>query len=204
MKFTIFALVAVLCLAAVSANAVGFEDSYPTDLEYVPIDFADEVVDIETYTIFSAFWWIARGALKTLKGVNCTIKQVIAIRDAAQNFIPSIQACGTDAANAYKNVITSAQAVVTTCNNIINLNEQVCNNDVSTDGKTSTPSTCFKKLLSQLTTLNKQIKATLTAIKKVPAVPADAASCANSAVSDLTSPMTNFASNIKACSKLTS
>ncbi|XP_005189799.2 uncharacterized protein LOC101890618 [Musca domestica] len=203
MKFTIFVLVAVLGLVAVNANAVGFEDPYPK-MEYVPTDLASGEVDVENFTIFSSFWWIARAALKTLKGVNCTIKQVMAIRDAAQNFLPSLQACGTDAVNAYKNVITSAQAVVQTCNTIININEEVCNNDVSTDGKTSTPSTCFKQLLSQLVTLNKQIKATKTAIKKVPAVPSDAADCANNAVNDLTSPMTNFASNIKACSKLTS
>ncbi|XP_073835710.1 uncharacterized protein [Musca autumnalis] len=203
MKFTIFALVAVLCLAACNVNAAGFEDSNPTDLEYVPIDFADEV-DIESYTIFSSFYWIARAALKTLKGANCTIKQVQAVKNAATNFIPSIQACGTDAANACKTVITSAQSVISTCDTIINLNEQVCNNDESTNGKTSTPLTCFTKLLSQLNTLNKQINATLTAIKKVPAVPSDAADCANNAVSDLTSPMNNFAADIKSCSKLTS
>lgn len=174
------------------------------DLEYVPVDLADGVVDIETYTIFSSFYWIARAALKTLKGANCTIKQVMAIKTAGQDFLDNIQSCGTDAVSAFQNVITSVKAVITTCDNIINLNEQVCNNDESTNGKTSTPFKCFTKLLGQFTTLYKQINSTLSAIKKVPAVPSDAVDCTNSAVSDLTSPFTNFGSDIKTCSKLTS
>ncbi|XP_061389888.1 uncharacterized protein LOC133325078 [Musca vetustissima] len=203
MKFAVFALVAALCLVAVNANAVGFTDDFPT--EFVPSDLVDgEIVDIETYHIFSSFWWITKAALKTLKGVNCSIKQVIKIRDAAVNFLPSIQGCGTDAVNAYANVITATQNVIDTCNAIIQTNEEDCNNDVSTDGKTSTPKTCYSKLVKQFYTLNKQLKAVNTAIKKVPSIPSDAADCANQAVNDLTSPMTTFTSSVKACSKLTS
>ncbi|XP_061389889.1 uncharacterized protein LOC133325079 [Musca vetustissima] len=203
MKFAVFALVAALCLVTINANAVGFTDDLPT--EFVPSEFADdEFVDIEQYHIFSSFWWIAKAALKTLKGVNCSIKQVIMIRDAAVNFLPSLQNCGTDAVNAYANVITATQNVIDTCNAIIQTNEQVCNNDESTNVSTSTPKTCFSTLLKQFYTLNKQLKAVNTAIKKVPSIPSDAADCANQAVNDLTSPMTNFASSIKACSKLTS
>ncbi|XP_061389886.1 uncharacterized protein LOC133325076 [Musca vetustissima] len=189
MKFAVFALVAALCLVAVNANAVGFTDDFPTD--FVPSDFVDdEFVDIEQYHIFSTFWWITKAALRTLKGVNCSIKQVMKIKDAALNFLPSIHGCGADATKAYANIITTTQNVINTCNAIIQTNEEVCNNDESTNGKPSTPKACFTTLLKQFYTLNKQIKAVKTAIKKVPSIPSDAADCANQAVNDLTSPMT--------------
>ncbi|XP_013114374.1 uncharacterized protein LOC106092148 [Stomoxys calcitrans] len=204
MKFTIVAVVVALCLAGANANAIGFQVPHPNEFEYVPNDFANDMEGIEDLTIFSSFYWIAKAALKTLKGVNCTIKQVMNTRSVTQNFIPSIQACGTDAVSAFTNVFTSAQSVITTCDNIINLNEQVCNNDVSTNGQTSTPSSCSTKLFGQLTTLYVQIQKTKAAIKKLPTVPSDAVACTNSAVTTLTTAFTNFPSNIKSCSKLTS
>ncbi|XP_061389887.1 uncharacterized protein LOC133325077 [Musca vetustissima] len=165
MKFAVFALFAALCLVAVNTSAVGFTDDFPTD--FVPSDFADdEFVDIEEYHIFSTFWWITKAALRTLKGVNCSIKQVMKIKDAALNFLPSIHGCGADATKAYANVITTTQNVISTCNAIIQTNEQAC----------------FTTLLKQFYTLNKQIKAVKTAIKKVPSIPSDAADCANQAV----------------------
>ncbi|XP_075156416.1 uncharacterized protein LOC142229733 [Haematobia irritans] len=204
MKFAVVALLAALCLASVHANAIGYDVPHPNDLEYVPNDLADGVLDVDNFSILSTFYWIARASLKTLKGVNCTIKQVMNIKSITQSFIPSVQACGTDAAADFKNVITSAQSVITTCDNIINLNEQVCNNDESTNGSTSTPSSCFTKLLGQLSTLSSQMKKTQAAIKKVPTIPTDAVTCTNNAVNTLTTAYTNFPTNVKSCSKLTS
>lgn len=165
--------------------------------------FGDEIVDLQARGPFSGFYWVLKAALRTLKGVNCTIKQVVVIKNATQKFIDDIHGCGADAVNSFKNVITAAQSVIATCNNIIHLNENVCNNDESTNGKPSTPFTCFVKLFRQLLKLRTQIKNTISAIKKVPSVPGEAAGCTNAAVTDLTNVFTSFPSNVKTCSKLT-
>ncbi|KAM7348556.1 uncharacterized protein ACRADG_007826 [Cochliomyia hominivorax] len=201
MKVTIILLAAVCCFAAV--NSASFEKPEPYDL-WLDDVFADDIVEFESRSIFSGFYWVLKSALRTLKGVNCTIKQVIAVKNATQKFIDDIHSCGADAVNAFKNVITAAQSVIATCNNILHLNENVCNNDESTNGKPSTPFSCFVKLFRQLLKLRKQIKNTLSAIKKVPAVPSEAAGCANNAVTELTNVFTSFPSFVKTCSKLTS
>ncbi|XP_065365014.1 uncharacterized protein LOC135958078 [Calliphora vicina] len=202
MKVTIVLLAAVFCFAAVNAASFEKAEAEPIDL-LVDEAFADEIVDFEARSVFSGFYWVLKAALRSLKGVNCTIKQAIIIKGATLRFLGDINMCGADAVSAFSDVITAAQSVITTCNNIIHLNENVCNNDVSTNGKPSTPFSCFVKLLRQLLRLRNQIKNTLSAIKKVPAVPGEAAGCSKNAVSDLTDAFLSFPANVKTCSKLT-
>lgn len=157
---------------------------------------------VQFYNIFSPFYWYLKAALRTLKGVNCSIKEAINIKDEAEQFLVNIQACGADAVNEFKNVIASTKQVIVICDNIVHLKGKVCNNGESAEGKKTSPRKCTSKLFKQLYQLRNQIIKTEKSVKKLPAVPGDAAYCTNSAANLLIDVFYAYPSAVKNCSKL--
>ncbi|XP_053954430.1 uncharacterized protein LOC128860741 [Anastrepha ludens] len=204
MKLTVLAFIFGLCLAVASTNI-----DYPVDdnkiSEFIPLDYADEIIDTETYSAFGPLLFTIKACLRTLKGANCTIKRVMSIRSAGVEFLNAIQDCNTGALKNFNALIKQVESVVSTCDDIIHLNSNVCSNgdlDDEADGQKKTPRSCYSKLLSKMMTLKRQIAKAITLSKKLPYTANTYAGCSTAAVSDLISVFTEFPSFVKTCSKL--
>ncbi|XP_017479955.1 PREDICTED: uncharacterized protein LOC108369369 [Rhagoletis zephyria] len=204
MKVAVLAFIFGLSLAVASANIDSAFDSEELQ-EFTPLDYADALAEEEAFSIFGFFYFTLKACLRTLKGVNCTIKEVLSIQAAAVDFLSDINNCNVGAVKSVTALIKQVQAVVTTCDEIINLNSKVCNNEAVDDeavGNKKTPSKCFSKLLNKLITLKKQVAKTVSLAKKVPSTPGVYADCTKTAVDVLVSVFKAFPSDIKICSKL--
>ncbi|XP_005185437.2 uncharacterized protein LOC101898958 [Musca domestica] len=213
MKLALIALVAGLCLVAVNANVELPAPMEEIDFEYIAKDIADDVVDIDAQVSWFGIYFVIHKVLTTLKGVNCTIKEVLAIRTAAQNFLNDVKACGGEVSKKLQNLIDTCKNIVSTANDIIHVNENICGNttpgddgsDVAADAlSVKTGWNCFWKLLFKTMSLKNQVKHAIYLIKQIPSVPGDTGVCVNNALSTLSNVFTQFPSNVKACSKLTS
>ncbi|XP_054735437.1 uncharacterized protein LOC129242676 [Anastrepha obliqua] len=207
MKLAVLAFILGLCLAVAAADIDYSLGSIENDElpEFTPLDFADEITDAQSFNILWIFYFTLKASLRTLKGVNCTIKAVMNLRNVAVDFLDAVKDCNTGALKSFTALISQVQAVVITCNDIIHLNSNVCNNgalDDATDGNKTTPFKCFIKLINKMITLKGQVSKTISLAKKLPSTPATYAGCAVSTVTDLISVFTQYPSEIKTCSKL--
>lgn len=171
-------------------------------------------MEVEPMGLFSGMFSIFKKALRTLKGLNCTIKEVLQIETAALNFVNDVHACGGEVSKKVQNLIDACNNIIKTCKEILGINESICGNTVDEDVTAAqtfgsvtgaqNAHKCFVKMLRKLQTLKKQIKYALKLIKQIKNVPSDTNACVNDAVNTLESYFTEFPANIKACSKLTS
>ncbi|XP_073835711.1 uncharacterized protein [Musca autumnalis] len=226
MKFTVFALIAAFCLVAVSANAttgdIILDNELMEEMELIAQDLADEIVEIEPYGVWTGMYRIIKKALRYMKGLNCTIKEVLEIQTAAQNFINSVQACGGEVNKKVQNLIDACNDILETCKDILGINESICGNsnnadeeetavadaaDIETYGVVSDAKTahkCFVKMVRKVNKLKKQVKRAIKMIKDIKKVPGDTSDCVLDAVNSLEMTFTQFPTNVKSCSKLTS
>ncbi|XP_017465786.1 PREDICTED: uncharacterized protein LOC108358803 [Rhagoletis zephyria] len=204
MKLALLCLAFAFCLAAATANTDYIVDDEQLT-EFIPFDYAEESIDPDILGVFGPLYFTIKASLRTLKGVNCTIKRVMSIRSAGVDFLEAVEDCNTGALMDFNALINQVQAVVNTCNDIINLNSNVCNNGALDDevgANKKTPARCASKLLGKMITLKKQISKTIKLSKKLPSTPGTYAGCATSAVSDMISVFTEFPTFVKNCSKL--
>ncbi|XP_005189714.2 uncharacterized protein LOC101890344 [Musca domestica] len=225
MKFTLFALIAGFCLVAVSANATGdifLKNELMEDMELTAQDLADELAEIEPYGFFTGMYTVIKRALRYVKGLNCTIKEVLAIENAAHNFVNSVAACGGQISQKAQNLVNACLDIIETCKAILGINESVCGNsndaeetdsdvaaaeDVESYGvvsKLKTSHKCFVQMVRKVNKLKKQVKKVISMIKDIKKVPGDTSDCVMAAVNTLETTFTQFPANVKACSKLTS
>lgn len=189
------------------------------DYEYIANDIAEDVTaDIDPQVIpWLGIYFIIRKALTFVKGVKCTLKEVVAIKNAAQTFLVDVQQCGDDVNAKAQKLIETCKNIVTTANNIINVNETVCGGtSTSTDATTfdledkdymeavvsKTKINCFFKLLGKTLKLKNQIRRAISLIKQIPKVPGQANECVNTAAKNLGDVFNKFPSKVKYCSKL--
>ncbi|XP_050335215.1 uncharacterized protein LOC126762482 [Bactrocera neohumeralis] len=207
MKLAVFALVLGLCLA-VNAAVVDYSLEDEEVIEFSPSELTDAITDAYLFGgVFGLLKSTIKTGLRTLKGVHCTIERVISIRAAGLEFIQAFKDCNSAAFKDLNNVINQVQTVVNTCDDIINLNENVCNNadyNAETDANTKTSKSCFNKLVSKMVTLKKQVGKTITLTKKLSSTPGAYGACNVDAVNDLLSVFTGFRTFVIECSKLTS
>ncbi|XP_036336949.1 uncharacterized protein LOC118747065 [Rhagoletis pomonella] len=204
MKLAVLCLAFALFLAAATANTDYIVDDEQLT-EFIPLDYAEESIDPDILGVFGPLYFTIKASLRTLKGVNCTIKRVMSIRSAGVDFLEAVEDCNTGVLKDFNALINQVQAVVNTCNDIINLNSNVCNNgtlDDEMDANKKTPARCASKLLNKMITLKKQISKTIKLSKKLPSTPGTYAGCASSAVGDMISVFTEFPTFVKNCSKL--
>uniref|UniRef100_A0A1L8EIT4 Putative secreted protein n=1 Tax=Haematobia irritans TaxID=7368 RepID=A0A1L8EIT4_HAEIR len=217
MKFTVFALIAAFCLVAVSANgSLKIENEDLVDYDYIAQDLADEIMEIEPYGLFTGMYSVIKAALRTVKGLNCTIKEVLEVQNAAQAFVNNVQACGDAVSKKLQNLINACQDIIDTCKSIMGINESICGNtdddnetdsDVQTLGAVSDAKTahkCFVKMVRKVNKLKKQVKKAVKMIKDIKKVPGDTSDCAMDAINTLENTFVQFPANVKTCSKLTS
>ncbi|XP_037936797.1 uncharacterized protein LOC119670571 [Teleopsis dalmanni] len=213
MRFLVFTLLVSLCVIAVNANDNVLPEEElldnVSDSVYIGSESDDSVVlgDFEERTILSKFYKGLKLALRTLKGVNCSIKEALYIQLAAKSFVADCENCAVETSKKLTAVIKSCNDVINTVNDIVNYNDNICNNgnyNDGTDADKPTPSSCSKKLRSKFNTLNKQSKNTLKLVKKLPDIPGEAGVCVKASLDALTEAFTLFPTNVIECSKLTS
>lgn len=242
MKFSLICLLAGLCLVSVSVNllykilneklvllhillfqanievSTSVEDDFDLDYEYSASDLAEDITaDVDPYVIpWLGIYFVIRKALSAIKGVKCTVKEVVIIKNAAQAFIDDIQLCGDDVNAKAKQLNETCKNIITTANNIINVNETICGStstatsattlnledDVMEPALHKTKIKCFFKLLGKTLKLKNQIRRAIRLIKQIPKVPGKTNECVSTAADNLGNVFNQFPSKVKYCSKL--
>ncbi|XP_023294691.2 uncharacterized protein LOC111677734 [Lucilia cuprina] len=220
MKYSLIFLLCGLCLVAVSANievASSSEEDFDLDYEYVANDIAEDVsTEIDPQFIpWLGIYFIIHKALTGIKGVKCTVKEVVSIKTAAQQFLDEIELCGDDVNAKAQQLIETCKNIVVTANNIINVNINACgatppstttfdveDEDVMEPAVQKTKISCFFKLLGKTLKLKNQIRRAIRLIRQIPKVPGTANECVNTAAQNLGNVFNQFPSKVKYCSKL--
>ncbi|XP_014098585.2 uncharacterized protein [Bactrocera oleae] len=204
MKLAVLSLALVLCVAFAAADIdYSVEDNEIE--EFAPLGLADELGEVDTFSVLGILWSALTGGLRTLKGINCTIRRVMSIRDEGVNFLNAFKGCNSAAFKDLNVVLSQVRTVVKTSNDIIHLNSNVCKNgalDDQADAKKNTPFVCFFKVLGKILSLKNQIGKTITLSKKLSSTPGTYGTCNIDSVGDLVSVFTQFPSYVKTCSKL--
>ncbi|ALC48468.1 CG8661 [Drosophila busckii] len=205
MKFTLFALFAAVCVLSVNAGTFQPLAQAPdVGMEFAPNDLSDdEFINFEPEfgSFFSTTWWVIKACLRTVKGFNCLIKWVIGIKASALQYAADITGCGIAATQDVTNLINANLKIITTCNNIINYQENICSS-TQNEEKPSITSNCGGKVLYSVFTLYKQTKTAIALGKKITKTGSNAGTCVVNATNTLTNYYTQFPANIKLCSQL--
>ena len=191
-----------------------YEEMYADIDELIANDLADDITDIESHVTVSWFgiFFIIQKALSVVKGVKCTVKEVVDIESAAQTFLNDIQACDDDNINSkVQKLITTCKNIVTNAGNIININESVCggSSTVATNAENVSVETfagktkigCFFKLFGKTLKLKNQIRHAISLISQISKVSGQDNECVNTAVANLGSVFYQFPTKVKYCSK---
>ncbi|KAH8397577.1 hypothetical protein KR222_011130 [Zaprionus bogoriensis] len=198
-------LVSASCLLSANANA---DVSAPSRVEEADLIAALELLDEQLdddYMDFEEFGFIRtvrkalKKALKTVRGVNCILKETIAILAASTGYVDAIDACGTAVPKDVAAIVTSVKNIISICNDIINLNSKLCAAESTDDDTTaSKPSTakCSWNLLKALMKLTRKINRTLKQIAKLPT---DTSSCFVDATNSVKTSYNNYLPNINTC-----
>lgn len=162
----------------------------------------EEHVPIQPRT-FNTLWWLLKSILKTLRGVNCSIKGVVNIKQSTEQMLVNFQVCGVETTKQIQAVLDSAQEVLNIANDIIGTNDEICDNPDyladNVDASAKASSKCVKQLRSKILSLNKQISSTTKLIKKVPS---DAGDCVTNTFSTYQAEIVGFPDFVKSCAKL--
>lgn len=187
-----------------------FDTEAMQEYDYIIQDLSDEFMDIDPYCI-SGIYSVLKVIVKTLKGINCTIKEVLQIQIAAHTFLTDIAACGGEVNKKVQNLIDAVNDIIDTTKAIVGISESVCangdeENGTATRGKVvsgiKTSHKCAVNMLRKLTKLSRQIHRALKLIVQIKNVPGDTSKCVMDAVDNLNNYFTQFTPNIKECSKL--
>lgn len=182
------------------------------DNEFIADDLAKDVTDVESYATVSwmGIFFVIQKALSAVKGVKCTVKEVVAIESAAQTFLNDVQLCGDDNINSKtQKLIATCKNIVTNANNIININETVCGGTSTTDSDdglvetyaTKTKFNCFFKLFGKTLKLKSQIRHAIYLINQITKATGQANECVNAAATNLGNVFYQFPTKVKYCSK---
>ncbi|XP_060662697.1 uncharacterized protein LOC132795808 [Drosophila nasuta] len=189
-------LVSASCLLSVNANAagpnaVGFEDF---DLDEFEAQLDDEYMDFETFGFIRSVRKALKKALKTVRGVNCIIKEVNEILSASTGYVDAIDACGTAVPKDVLAIVNSCKTIISLCNDVINANTKLCG--TSEDGTKTTSKKCFWNLFKTVMKLTRKINTTL---KQMASLPSDTSSCFVDATNSVKTSYNNFLPNIDTC-----
>ncbi|KAH8397578.1 hypothetical protein KR222_011129 [Zaprionus bogoriensis] len=158
----------------------------------------------EDFGIFSATWWAIKVALRSVKGFNCIIKWVVGIKDSALQYNTALIGCGVDATQDVTNLINQNLKIINTTSSIINLKSTICASTEDAQKPSKPVTKCVVKTLAKVYSLYRQVKYAIVLAKKIPQTGPNAVTCVTNATTNLTNYYTQFPSNLKTCSKLTS
>ncbi|KAH8287980.1 hypothetical protein KR044_004993 [Drosophila immigrans] len=190
-------IVSASCLLSCNANAAGpnaisLEDM---DLDALEAQLDGDYMDFEEYGFIRSVRKALKKVLKTVRGVNCTVKEVIEVMTAATNYVDAVDGCGTAVPKDVLAVVDSCKAIITMCDAIINLNSKLCNPEDADSDKMSTKK-CTWQLFKALMKLTRKLNRTLKQIAKVPS---DTSSCFVDATTKVKNSFNEFLPNIDTC-----
>uniref|UniRef100_A0A1B0FM94 Uncharacterized protein n=1 Tax=Glossina morsitans morsitans TaxID=37546 RepID=A0A1B0FM94_GLOMM len=168
------------------------------------IDNFDELQEFEESSVkgfVGSVVWFFKTILQTLRGVSCTIKGAIMVIESSEKMIADIQDCRVESSKEVEAVIDSTNEVIRIANNILHINENVCNipeGAEETDPNQVPPLQCTKLLLKEVIALNNQIGLTIQLVGKVPV---DAGECVTTTLYTFRDEIAGFPKFVKECSK---
>lgn len=131
--------------------------------------------------------------LTTMRGVDCTFREVIEVLAATVSYLDNIEKCGTAVPADIAKIVKSCKSIVDICNSIIHLRSDLCANDG--DSKTTT-SGCFWELFKAVMKLTRKLNTTL---KLIANLPADTETCFVDATKKVESSYSAFMPQINMC-----
>ncbi|ALC48469.1 CG8661 [Drosophila busckii] len=191
------------CLLSSSHASTDVEQPESLELELalqqLEAELDDDYVDIDSYGFIGSVRKALKKALKSLRGVNCIVKEVTEILEACTKYIDAIDACGTQVPKDVMAIVNSCKAMIGMCNKIIHLNSQLCNNDHYDDttdsGKMSTKK-CSWQLFKAVMKLTRKLNRTIKLITKLPS---NTSSCFVGATNEVKITFDNFLPNVNVC-----
>lgn len=131
--------------------------------------------------------------LTTMRGVDCTFKEVIEVMAATVRYLEDIDSCGTAVPKDIAKIVKSCKSIIDICNDIIHLRSNLCANDG--ESKTTT-SGCFWELFKAIMRLTRKLNTTLKLIAKMPS---DTETCFVDATKNVESSYNAFMPRINMC-----
>ncbi|XP_017079832.2 uncharacterized protein LOC108113667 [Drosophila eugracilis] len=198
-------LVSATCLLTSQANSIeSSEDSLANDLDYDleldqlldDYDSDSDFMDVEDLGFIRSCRKILWGALRTLLGTNCIIKEVVNVLNSCTNYLKAVKACGTEVPKDVAKVVESAKRIISLCDAIINLRSKLCAKERSVVSKIYNSFKCFWKVFRATLRLVRQIPRTLRLIAKLPL---NTGSCLLSATNNVKVSLKSFLPNISVC-----
>ncbi|XP_017079876.2 uncharacterized protein LOC108113708 [Drosophila eugracilis] len=200
-------LVSAACLLTTQASSlrsseetIDYEFDLESELEQLldELDKDNDYMDIEAQGFIKSCRKILRKALKTVRGTNCIIKEVVNILSSCTSYVDDIDACGVAIPKDVAKIVDSVKQIISICNDIIHLQSKLCAKDESSsDGSIiKNTSKCFWKLFKATMKLTRRINEALKLIAKLPS---DTSSCFVDATKNVSASFNAFLPNIDVC-----
>ncbi|EDW07117.1 uncharacterized protein LOC6584140 [Drosophila mojavensis] len=179
--------------ATAGAELVNFE---AVDLANLIDELDDDYVDVEESSFISSVHDALKVVLQTLRGVNCTIKEVAEILNATAKYVETIDACGVTLTKDVAAIVRNCKTIIAICNDIIHMQSKLCAIPDEPKSNALSPKKCSWQLLKAVVRLARTIRATRRQIARLPS---DTSSCFVNATSEVKASYDSFAPNIHAC-----
>ncbi|XP_034475708.1 uncharacterized protein LOC117782779 [Drosophila innubila] len=192
-------VVSASCLLSTNANAVGpdvFFENLDVDFDLLDAELNGDYMDIEEYGFITWVRTALRKLVKTVRGVNCILKEVNAILKACTDYVDAIDACGTAVPKDVAAVVSSCKAIISICDSIINLNSKLCAAGDDADANAPSSKKCCWNVFKATMKLTRKINTTLKQIAKLPT---DTSSCFLDSTNAVKQSFNDFLPNINTC-----
>uniref|UniRef100_A0A6P4E8R8 Uncharacterized protein LOC108041127 n=1 Tax=Drosophila rhopaloa TaxID=1041015 RepID=A0A6P4E8R8_DRORH len=175
-----------------------YEFDFESELEQLldELDNDNDYMDVEEQGFIRTCRKILRKALKTVRGTNCIIKEVVNILSSCTNYVDAIDACGTAIPKDVAKIVDSVKQIIKICNDILHIKSKLCAAKKSVGSVIENSSKCFWKLFKASMKLTRKINKTLKLIAKLPT---DTSSCFVNATNKVTVSFNSFLPNINVC-----
>ncbi|TDG41833.1 hypothetical protein AWZ03_011748 [Drosophila navojoa] len=133
--------------------------------------------------------------LKTLRGVNCTIKEVAETLNATAKYVDTSDACGVSLTKDVAAIVKNCTTIIAICNDIIHMQSKLCAIPDEPKSNALSPRKCFWQVLKAVVRLARTIRATR---RQIASLPSDTNSCFVNATSEVKASYDSFVPNINA------
>ncbi|EDV41890.1 uncharacterized protein Dana_GF17271 [Drosophila ananassae] len=203
--FCLLVLVSATFVLTTKANAIASKElgldsefDWETELDELldELDNDEDYMDVEQLGFIRSVRKVLRKALKTVRGTNCIIKEVVEILSSCTAYVDAIDNCGTAIPKDVAKIVASVKKIISICNDILHLRSKLCAADDSSSSTAKNSCKCFWNLFKATMKLTRQINKTLKLIAKLPS---DTSECFVSATNNVKVSFNSFLPNINVC-----